>query len=178
MRPGTTRRGFMRETSITAALSSLSMSGTARAGTGGTAYLCVTCGTQFPESRKAAGPLRNLRRRAPVRRTRRPGVDDARTPPDDPQKHDQERRRAPLFDQHRAEDSASASGRFSSRPRGATCCGTAWGSSTTRRFRASRSSAGSPRSRSRTRTITRRWWNGAAPSATHRSTSTKPSVPG
>jgi glyoxylase-like metal-dependent hydrolase (beta-lactamase superfamily II) len=42
----------MRETSITATLSSLSMSGTAGAATGGTAYLCVTCGTQFPESPK------------------------------------------------------------------------------------------------------------------------------
>ena len=42
----------MRETSITAALSSLSMSGTVPAATGGTAYLCVTCGTQFPESPK------------------------------------------------------------------------------------------------------------------------------
>ena len=40
----------MRETSMTAALSSLSMSGTAHAATEGTAYLCVTCGTQFPES--------------------------------------------------------------------------------------------------------------------------------
>jgi hypothetical protein len=52
MRSGTTRRGFMCETSITAAVSSLAISGTARARTGGTAYLCVTCGTQFPESPK------------------------------------------------------------------------------------------------------------------------------
>ena len=52
MRPGTTRRGFMRETSITVAMSSLSMSGNVPAATGGTAYLCVTCGTQFPESPK------------------------------------------------------------------------------------------------------------------------------
>ena len=52
MRTGTTRRGFMRETSMTAALSSLSMSGKAGAATGGTAYLCVTCGTQFLESPK------------------------------------------------------------------------------------------------------------------------------
>ena len=52
MRTGTTRRGFMRETSITVAMSSLSMSGNLPAATGGTAYLCVTCGTQFPESPK------------------------------------------------------------------------------------------------------------------------------
>ena len=52
MRPGTTRRGFMRETSMTAALSSLAMSGRGTRGDGGTAYLCVTCGTQFPESPK------------------------------------------------------------------------------------------------------------------------------
>jgi hypothetical protein len=37
---------------MTAALSTLSMSGQARAANGGTAYLCVTCGTQFPESPK------------------------------------------------------------------------------------------------------------------------------
>ena len=42
----------MRETSITVAMSSLSMSGNVPAATGGTAYLCVTCGTQFPESPK------------------------------------------------------------------------------------------------------------------------------
>jgi hypothetical protein len=42
----------MCESSITAALTSLSMSGEARAANGGTAYLCVTCGTQFPESPK------------------------------------------------------------------------------------------------------------------------------
>ena len=42
----------MRETSITVAMSSLSMPGNVPAATGGTAYLCVTCGTQFPESPK------------------------------------------------------------------------------------------------------------------------------
>jgi hypothetical protein len=52
MRLGTTRRDFMRETSMTAAMSSLSLSGTKRAATGETAYLCVTCGTQFAESPK------------------------------------------------------------------------------------------------------------------------------
>jgi hypothetical protein len=52
MRPVANRRGFMRATSMTAALSSLSMSGTTHAATEGTAYLCVTCGTQFSESRK------------------------------------------------------------------------------------------------------------------------------
>ncbi len=52
MRTETTRRVFMREASMTAALSSISISGATGSAAGGTAYLCVTCGTQFPESLK------------------------------------------------------------------------------------------------------------------------------
>ena len=37
---------------MTAALSSISISGATGSAAGGTAYLCVTCGTQFPESLK------------------------------------------------------------------------------------------------------------------------------
>ena len=103
MGSGSTRRRFMRETSIAAALTTLTASSTARAAAEGTAYLCVTCGTQFAESAEAAGALRDLRGRAAVRQPRRPGVDDARATSDDAQEHDQERRGPPLLDQHRAE---------------------------------------------------------------------------
>src|SRR6516225_5267937 len=46
-----TRRTFMRETTVAAAaLSSLTTASSASAAPEGTAYLCVTCGTQFAES--------------------------------------------------------------------------------------------------------------------------------
>ena len=51
--PNTTRRTFMRETSMAAtALTTLTTPGTAGAASGEVPYLCVTCGTQYPESQK------------------------------------------------------------------------------------------------------------------------------
>jgi hypothetical protein len=53
MAPDTTRRTFLQQSSATAAaLTALASCPTANAAAEGTAYLCVTCGTQFAESPK------------------------------------------------------------------------------------------------------------------------------
>ena len=41
------------------------------------AFICTACGTQYPPSDKAAGPVRHLRGGAPVRAARRPDLDHA-----------------------------------------------------------------------------------------------------
>ena len=51
MKNDSTRRAFMRDTSLAAAaIGSLASAASAKADGGGTAYLCVTCGMQYPES--------------------------------------------------------------------------------------------------------------------------------
>ena len=77
MRPGTTRRGFMRETSMTAALSSISDVRNGRVSRRRNRLPVRDVRHPVPGISQAAGPLRDLRRRAPVRRARWPGVDDA-----------------------------------------------------------------------------------------------------
>ena len=73
--------------------------------------ICVTCGTQFAESRGAARALPDLRGRAPVRRLGGPGVDHAR-------RAARARHRLALKDEATA-CSASAPSRVRDRPAGA-----------------------------------------------------------
>ena len=126
----------------------------------------------------AARALSDLRGRAAVRQPRRPEVDDARGPSIVAQERHQAGRARPLLGQHRAEVRDRPARVPDPDRRRETSSGIASGWWTTRRSRGSTSWAGSPRSRSRTRTITRRWWSGAAPSATPRSTCMRPSGPG
>ena len=169
----------MRETSIAAtALTALRLPTTVAAEPGETAYLCVTCGTQFAETPK---PPEHCPICEDERQYVGPDGQEWTTlerPSDDAQEHHQEGRGGPLLDQHRAEVRHRPAGVPDPDAAGQPPVGLRR-ADRRRDDRADQASwAGSPRSRSRTRTITRRWSSGVAPSATHRFTSTRPSGPG
>ena len=179
MREAKSRREFMREGSIAQPrLTGLTALNAEAVASEGVAYLCITCGTQYPESAK---PPEHCPICEDERQYVNPDGQKWTTLEDLRASHknvDQEGGGPALLDQHRAEVRDRPAGVPDPDAEGATSCGTASGCWTTRRSRRSRSWAGSPRSRSRTRIITRRWSNGAGRSAARRSTCTRRSGPG
>ena len=177
-----TRRKFMKDCSTSAA-AIVTLSGTAAPGeqpareVEGTPYLCITCGTQFAET--AQPPAH-----CPICEDERQYVN-----PDGQKWTTLEELRATHKNVIKQEEpglySINTEPKFGIGQRAfliqtkkETSSGIASGSLDARRSRGLTSWAGSPRSRSRTRITTRRWWSGAAPSAAPRSTCTRPSGPG
>ena len=137
-------------------------------------FICITCGSEHAESEPAAGPLRDLRRRAAVRRAHGQQLDDDRGAGRDARGH-AERGGAGAVERGDAADlrhrPARAAGACT---RQGTSCGTACRWSIRPRVERSASLAAWPPSRSRIRTSTRRCVEWSRRSAACRSTSTRP----